>query len=346
MQEILETLTEIKPLVDNYIEKILPRKGTPQILYEGSWKYLEYGGKRWRPALLVLACKALNGKTEQAIPTAAALEIAHTFFLVHDDIEDYSNIRRGQPTLHVQYGIPHAINMGDFLFMKVYEALLSGKNLWGPEKTMKILGLFSEMFKETAEGQAMEIEQRDKDLSEASFEWYKTMSLKKTGFYSGGVPCSVGAVIAGGTEKQIEAMRKFGFGIGIAFQIQDDIINVTMAESDEKVAPGTTGGSVGKDFAGDLAEGKRTLMIVHLYEHANKKEREKLSKLIGNQKITLKEKRYIIDLMQKYGSIDYAKNYAKGILKKELNDLQKHIPKSDGRSKLEGLANFLVERNF
>jgi geranylgeranyl diphosphate synthase type I len=346
MEDIKETISKIKPLIDKKIEEHLPRKGTPQVLFDGCWKYLDYGGKRFRPALIAISCEALGGRIEDTIPAGAALEIAHTFLLIHDDIEDYSEIRRGNPCLHMTYGIPHAVNMGDYLFFKVYETLLSGQKIWDSDKTMKILQLMTEMFKITGEGQAMEIEQRNRDLSEATMKWYETMSLSKTGYYSGGTPCAIGGVIAGGTEKQIESLKNFGFSVGIAFQIQDDILNVTMSEEEVKLAPGTSTGGYGKDFAGDLKEGKRTLILVHAYQNASKDEKNRMRQLIGKIDITLNEKKDIIEIVNKLGSIDYAKKYARKIMEDAVKKIKLKIPATEGRRKLESIARFLIERNF
>ena len=342
----MKILSEIKPLIDKEIKKHIPIKGDPEVLFDGCWKYFDYGGKRFRPALIALSCEALNGNPKDTIIAGAALEIAHTFLLIHDDIEDFSETRRGQPCLHITYGTPHAINIGDYLMMKVYETLLSGKNLWGSERTMKILDMTTEMLIVTGEGQAMEIDQRDKDLSEATMEWYEKMSLHKTGYYSGGSPCAIGAIIAGGTGKQIETLKKFGFAMGVAFQIQDDILNITMSEGEENISPGTSSGGYGKDFAGDIKEGKRTLLMVHAFEHADKKEKEIMKKLVGKKDITIDEKKEVIEIMKKYGSIGFARNYAKKMMEDALKILKKDIPKNEGREKLESIAEFLIERKF
>ena len=346
MEDIMKILTEIKPLIDREIKKHIPKTGNPQVLFDGCWKYFDYGGKRHRPALIALSCEALNGKIEDTILAGTALEIAHTFLLIHDDIEDFSETRRGNPCLHVTYGTPQAINIGDYLFFKVYETLLSGKDLWGTEKTLKIAELMTEMFKMAGEGQAMEIDQRDKDLSEATIEWYKEMSLSKTGYYSGGTPCAIGAIIANGTDEQIETMRNFGFAIGVAFQIQDDILNLTMSEEEVKIAPGAGGGGYGKDFAGDLKEGKRTLILVHAFQNASENEKDRMRELIGKKDITLEEKKEILGTMNKIGSIAYAKNYARKMMEDAVKEMKLKIPATEGRKKLESIAQFLIERKF
>ena len=346
MEDVTKILSEIKPLIDREIEKHIPRKGIPQVLFDGCWKYFDYGGKRFRPALISLSCEALNGKIKDTIPAGAALEIAHTYLLIHDDIQDGSKLRRGKPCLHVTYGVPHAVNMGDYIMIKAYETLLSGRKIWGSEKTIKIIELMNEMLSITGVGQAMEIEQRDRDLSEATMKWYEKMSLNKTGYYSGGTPCAIGAVIAGGNERQIEVLKKFGFTIGVAFQIQDDILNVTMSEEEEKVAPTTTSGGYGKDFVGDIKEGKRTLLIVHASQHASEKEKKRMRELVGKKDITIEEKKEVVEIMKKHGSIEFAKDYARKMVEIAVKNIRKEIPETEGRKKLEMIANFLIERKF
>jgi len=346
MEEIFEILSSIKPHIDKEIEKIIPKQGDPQILFEGCWHYIGAGGKRFRPALIALACETLSGNPNDTIPAGAALEIAHTYLLVHDDIEDYSEMRRGKPSMHVKYGTPHAVNIGDYLFMKVYDAILNGENTWGPEKTMKVLKLFNEMFLRTGEGQAFEINQRDMDLSHATMDWYEKMSLHKTGYYTGGTPCAIGAVIADGTDEQIKALMDFGTAVGVAFQIQDDLLNVTKTPESEKIAPGTSGGGLGKDFAGDIAEGKRTLILVHAFQNADENDKKRLRELIGRKNITLEEKLEVINIFKKYDSINYTKNYAREMCQRAIEELRTKIPENKGRTKLEALAQFLVEREF
>jgi geranylgeranyl diphosphate synthase type I len=338
IMDVKEILSEIKPYIDKEIEKFIPRKGDPQVLFDGFWYYLDAGGKRFRPALIALSAEALGGRLEQTLPAGAALELAHTFLLIHDDIEDFSDLRRGKPAMHIKYGLPHAVNIGDYVFMKTYEVLAKGKNLWGSEKTMRIIDIITEMFLRTGEGQAQEIEQRDKPLKEATFEWYEKMSLLKTGYYTGGIPCAIGGIIANGTERQIDVLKNFGFAVGVAFQIQDDILNLTETEEGES--------QLKKSFAEDLAEGKRTLILVHAYQNADKKDKEVLESLIGKKSIKMNEKKKIIDIFKKYNSINFAKEYARNKLRKALEEFKKVIPENEGRRKLEALADFLVEREF
>ncbi len=345
MEEVQKILAEIKPFIDKEVRAVLD-KTEPEVLKKAAEEYFERGGKRFRPALIALACEALGGTWKDTIPAGAAIEIMHAFALIHDDIEDYSTVRRGKPALHIQYGLPHAINAGDYLHMKIFEALLRGQKAWGNEKLFSILEQFVELLTITAQGQALEIEARDKPLEAATIEWYEKMAVAKTGYYSGGGPCSIGGTIAGGSPEQIAALKNFGIAIGVAFQIQDDVLNLTMSESEEGKAPGTESGGVGKDFAGDLEEGKRTLILVHCLQHCTQEEKETLKALIGKKGLSTEQKKELIGIMQRTGSIEFAKEYARQILQNALLQLKEKIPETEGRKKLESAGWFLVNREY
>jgi geranylgeranyl diphosphate synthase type I len=326
-----KVLYNIKIAIDKEIEKFIPRNINPKVLSEASWYFLDAGGKRIRPLLLILSCQALNGNIVKAIPAAVCLELAHSSLLIHDDIEDFSERRREKLTVHKKFGIPHAINVGDYLMINSYKAMISGAKYWGVEKTTEILELMSEMLKNTLEGQGMEIEQRNHDLSEATFKWYEEMAFKKTGYYTGGSLCAIGATIADGTEEEINALKKFGLGIGVVYQIIDDVLDVTM--------------DTGQDFGADLKEGKRTILTIHAFSRASKSEKERLRELIGKKDITLNEKREVIAIYKKYGSIDFAIEYARKLVEISVEEIKK-IPETEGRERLIKLAKFFVERKI
>jgi geranylgeranyl diphosphate synthase type I len=166
-------------------------------------------------------------------------------------------------------------------------------------------------------------------LEEATFEWYKKMALKKTGYYTGGTPCAIGGVIADGTREEIDVLKKFGLGIGMAYQIIDDILDVTE--------------ETGQDFGADLKEGKITLLTIHAFSKADERERKKLKEFIGKRDITLEEKKEVVEIYRKYGSIEFAKNYANKLIERSLEEIKK-IPETWGRERLEELARFFVER--
>ena len=334
MNKIEKILAETKYHVDSEIEKHIPKKGQPQALFNACWDAIGSGGKRLRPALIAITCQAFGGKPVDTYPAGAALEIAHNFLLIHDDIEDSSLLRRGKPAIYLKYGLAQGINVGDYLFAKSFKVLASGYKRWGSDKFIKVYELLNEMFTVTAEGQALELESRIKNLNSANLFWYENMALKKTGYYTGGTPCAIGAVIAGASEKEINAVSDFGLAIGLAFQIQDDILNLI-----------SQNGKYGKDFAGDLEEGKRTLMVVHFLENAKEKDISFFNSSFA-KKMGLKSKRRLISLMESYGSIDFAKSYASEKVKKAKLVLKKNVKNSSGLKKLDVIADFFIERGF
>ena len=161
-EKILGVLKQKSLLVDEELKKIIPNAQQfhiPEVkeLYESVWDYHLRGGKRLRPALCLLSCEAFGGKQEDSLNTAAALELLQNFFLIHDDIQDESELRRGKPCLHLIHGIGFAINSGDYLYNCVWSSLLQNKKLIGATKTLAVMREFVEQFNSTAEGQAMEI---------------------------------------------------------------------------------------------------------------------------------------------------------------------------------------------
>ena len=228
------------------------------------WRYL-YGplsefsnnaGKRHRPLICMLACRAVGGDDQMARAAGAAIEHFHTAALIHDDIADESQLRRGKPCLHHQIGEGLAINAGDLALSLVTGTVLVDDSLSDAVK-LRVLKELVDMTTRTIEGQALDIGWARDERFDITVEDYLTMAAHKTAFYSGGVPLAVGAIIGGGSEEQIETLRAYGMSTGLAFQIQDDLLNLVGTEEATR-----------KDFRGDITEGKRTLVVVHALEHA------------------------------------------------------------------------------
>ena len=220
--------------------------------------FIDRSGKGLRPALCIATARALGGRAEDAFPAAAGLEMLHNAFLVHDDIEDGSDSRRGVATMHRRAGIPIAVNAGDSmnaLAMRLFRK--SGERL-GPAAAMRIFEEVDHLVVETLEGQAMELGWvRDNDLTVAADD-YLRLVLKKTAWYSFIHPMRIGALVANGEDRNLGRFDRFGYLLGLAFQITDDVLNLN--------------GDVaryGKEIDGDLWEGKRTLLLTHALGHAN-----------------------------------------------------------------------------
>jgi geranylgeranyl diphosphate synthase type II len=220
--------------------------------------------------MCIAITRSLGGRLEAALPSAAALEIYHNAFLIHDDVEDGSDFRRQSPTLHRAYGVPIAVNVGDAMLALTLDPLLGNMRTLGLGKALRILQLVSRMARESAEGQAIELDwirHAHWSLRDAD---YVRMVYKKTSWYSFVTPLVTGAIIAGASPALIAALRRFGALLGIAFQLQDDILNLT-AERE----------LYGKEIGGDLWEGKHTLILLHMMRSVSEAEQTRARAILA-----------------------------------------------------------------
>ncbi len=249
-------LTEIRSLVP-------PVRRPGDVLPELVLDYPLRAAKGLRPALCIATCRALGGSLEGVLRSAAALELYHNAFLIHDDVEDGSETRRGHDTLHAVHGMPVAINVGDAMLALALQPLLDNTRLVGLGKALRILELVAWMARESTAGQAIELEwirRQHWDLRDAD---YVRMVYKKTSCYTFVAPIVIAAIVAGLGDAERRALCRFAALLGIAFQIQDDVLNL-VGES----------AIYGKEIAGDLWEGKHTLILMHAMRSARPAERE------------------------------------------------------------------------
>ncbi len=256
-------LETCRALVAEEILDLVPRDDRPgALLYELMLDYPLRAGKALRPALCIATCRALGGHLENVARTAAVLELYHNAFLIHDDVEDGSEKRRNEDTLHRLHGVPIAVNVGDGMLALTMQPLLENIETIGLGRALRILEIVARMARESAEGQMMELDWiRRSDWSPDDRD-YVRMVFKKTCWYTFLTPILVGAVAAGASEAQAGRLARFAIPLGIAFQIQDDILNLTADEA-----------RMGKELAGDLWEGKHTLMLIHAIREATPSER-------------------------------------------------------------------------
>jgi geranylgeranyl diphosphate synthase, type II len=288
----------VRPLIQQSIPDREPKKH----LYNVIAGQLSRDGKGIRPALCLATCGAFGGAVDRALPSAAAIELLHNAFLVHDDIEDGSDFRRDGPTAHRQYGVPLALNAGDAMNAMSVRVLKQNLPLLGPELATRVFDEFDHMSIETIEGQAMELGWiRDNDCS-TSDEDYLLMVLKKTSWYSFIHPARIGALIAQPEGMNLDGFNRFGHYLGTAFQIRDDVLNLA---GDRR--------TYGKEIGGDLLEGKRTLILAHLLRSISPHEKERLRSFLARPRAERlpREVAWIYDLLHKHGSIDYARAAAR-----------------------------------
>lgn len=290
----INKFSEKAKLIDEELNDAL--RGDVPNLNDAINYHMGTGGKRIRPLLAIMACEALGAPVEQIIPFASACELMHNWFLVHDDIEDGDTVRRDKPSVWVKYGVPHAINVGDYMAHKVFELILKSKEK-GVEDGM-IVKLFKETVEtalETAEGQALDINLR-KNNSPSENEYLESIRRKTARYLT--MPI-IGAAIISRKDDLINDLVKFGTELGIAFQITDDILDLT---------EGKGRGETGRD----IKEGKRSIMIVNCLSKCEKDEKEKILNILNKPatETTDEDIRYAKSLLEKYGSIKYAREKA------------------------------------
>jgi len=294
-------LAAYRALVAPVIADCIPQREPRRHLYDLITDQLSRAGKGIRPALCIATCRAFGGQTEKALPSAAALELLHNAFLVHDDIEDGSEYRRGRPTLHLEHGVPLAVNVGDAMNALSLRVLKRNLPLLGPESSWRIFDEFEHMMSETIEGQAMELGWiRDNDCNTTEAD-YVLMVLKKTCWYSFIHPCRIGAIIAQGRKADLASFDRFGYYLGTAFQIQDDVLNLVGNER-----------QYGKEINGDLLEGKRTLMVAHLLQSCGAADKQRLKDFFAKprKQRLAREVAWVHEAMKGYGSIEYGRQVA------------------------------------
>jgi geranylgeranyl diphosphate synthase, type II len=314
-----------------------PPERDPQ-LYELASDYPRRGGRALRASLCIAAAKAFGAPPEVAVHSAVALELLHNAFLVHDDVEDGSEERRGQPTLHMLHGIPTAINVGDALAILSLRPLLENASVIGPRLAWRVLVETERMARESVEGQAIELEWRRANSVDLGESDYLRMILKKTCWYTTIYPCRVGALIGTRDRADLDCYLRFGFFLGAAFQIQDDLLNLL----GDKVR-------YGKEIAGDIWEGKRTLMLIRLFELATPEDRAKLRGLLAADRGArgVDDVAWIRERMDHYQCIAYARQMAHGLAGAAMHEFDaayRDVPDSRDKQFLAALAAWVIER--
>ena len=332
-------LAECREMVLEEIHDIVPDNRYRPILYDLILDYPLRVGKAFRPSLCIATCRALGGRLQDVVHTAAVLELLHNAFLVHDDLEDGSELRRGSPTLHQQYGVPIAVNVGDGAFVLTLQPLLDNMQLLGMTKALRILQIIARMTRESVEGQAIELDWvrrgdwslRDRD--------YALMVHKKTCWYTFIAPMHIGAVITEQDAAQMALLRRFGSFVGIAFQIQDDVLNLVANEV-----------RYGKEIGGDLWEGKHTLILLHMMRTATSagclEAQRRLNK--PRQEKTAEDIDVLYELIHATASIEYAQGVAYALAEKAEGLLQNAyawMPPSVHREFINSMTQHVIRRD-
>jgi len=263
-----------KDACDGEIKRLYgPGQDAASGFYDLILDYPMRGGKALRPALGIATCLGLGGHLEAILPTAATLELYHNAFLIHDDIEDESWWRRGKPTLHVDHGVPIAVNVGDAMLSLSLQPLLDNVERVGLGPALRILRAVAKMTRLTVDGQALELEWVRSNAWRLDDADYLKMVELKTSWYSFITPLQAGAIAAGAGPERLDPLESLGRHLGAAFQITDDLLNLR-ADPEE----------YGKEIGGDLWEGKRTLMLLHTLRTAEPTDRDRAVQILAKRR--------------------------------------------------------------
>lgn len=343
MTDLLAEMKRVKSRVDDLIlTEILPKSSEVReidLLYSMMRDYPSRPAKGMRPFLCVACCRAAGGTEDSALLTAASIEMFQNWILIHDDIEDGSELRRGEPALHMKYSEGLALNAGDALHARMWGALLGNRERLGLIKTFKVMKEFSNMVNETTEGQHMElswVKGKRWDLDEDD---YYRMCTRKTSWYTVATPCRLGAVVAGAPARVLSDLQEFGLRLGVAFQIQDDSLNLV---GDQR--------KYGKAKSDDILEGKRTLILLHLLGVADQRERDRLKSIMNKERSakTPADVSYVLSLIEKHDAVGYARKRSSELMKEAIAILRgiRWGGEKDAASMLESFAKFAVEREW
>ena len=305
IEEVESHLRTVAKTVRRAMLDAIPDGEPAQWLYAPMREYPSRPGKALRPALCVSASRAFGSAPEGLLGVAVAIELLHNAFLIHDDIADGSEIRRGRPTLSAAHGMAAALNAGDGLAMVAGQVLRKATRQFSTELADKVWHEFDAMAMRTLEGQAIEIGWQVDNIEDLRPDDYLELIMHKTCWYTTIHPLRVGALIGSNGEADLAPMVRFGFHFGAAFQIRDDLLNLV---GDER--------TYGKEILGDLHEGKRTLSLMHLLSVATGADRVLLSDYLRRDRTDRSDDMVhtVRRLMDDYGSIDYTREYAEGIL--------------------------------
>ena len=355
--DVEKFLEEKAALVDKAIERYIPREfsekntlfkiNPPNYAYnletlnkavaEPVWEFLDRGGKRWRPALFLLICEALGKNSEDYIDFAIIPEVIHNGTLMIDDIEDASAYRRGKLCTYKIYGLDIAINAGNAMYYLPLLPLIENRNKLSSEKLRQVYEIYVQEMISISLGQAMDIAWH-RGLANADKigeRDYLQMCAYKTGTLAR-MAARIAAVLADADETLVKKLGHFAESIGVAFQIQDDILDLKGAGFAEKK------GGHGKD----ITEGKRSLVVIHTLKVADSKDKKRLVEILNMHTSNQKLVDEAIRIMEKYESIDYVKQYAKDMVKESWREIERLLPASKPKERLNAFAKFLIERKI
>ena len=282
----------------------------------------EGGGKRIRPSLLLLSSHILGYQGQGAIRLGAVVEMVHTATLVHDDIIDGADMRRGRPSANTTWGNEKCVLAGDWLYMQAFKVALEEKNL-------RVLDLLIGLTQQMVEGELLQIQKLGKAVSEA--EYYDLIFRKTACLFA--VSMRLGAVLANASEEDETALAIYGRTVGLAFQIVDDVLDLTATEE-----------VLGKPVASDLREGKATLAGIHSMDHGTAADRQKIHRVLDDRSFERVSREQIQEILVRNGSVEYAMGVADRYAEQSRQALAP-LPDSEFKRALLWVPDFVVARD-
>ncbi len=350
-------LAEKAPLIDKTIEKYIPRNYTKDaILFrvdppkyccnvetinkaiaEPIWDMLDRGGKRWRPALFLLICEALGKEEDFCLDFAIIPEVVHNGTLVVDDIEDSSEVRRGKPCTYKIFGVDIAVNAGNAMYYLPLVPLMDQKDKLPAEQLRDVYEIYVQEMINLSIGQGMDIAWHRglANADEIAEEDYLQMCAYKTGTLAR-MSAKIAATLSGADAKLVKKLGTFAESIGVAFQMQDDVLDLTGKEFARKK------GAIGMD----ITEGKRTLMVIRTLKTASPQDRKRLIEIIGMHTSDQALRDEAITIMRNYSAFDYVKKKADSMVEESWREVDKLLKPSESKEKLKAFAEFLIKRSI
>jgi geranylgeranyl diphosphate synthase type II len=310
---------------------------SPAYLYDLLPEYPTRRGKGLRAAMCLATCSAYGGDLGRAVNSAVAIELFHNAFLIHDDIQDASEQRRGQATLSARYGSAIALNVGNATNLLALQRVRANRELLGGALAWRIFEETDTMLRHSLEGQAIELGWIRDNVEGLTDDDYLRMCLKKTSWYTCLYPCRVGILIAADGRTEASALDRFGWFLGAAFQIQDDVLNLV------------GGAEYGKEIAGDLYEGKRTLMLIHLQQRLRGNDRRRLRRFLATPRAqrAAPDVAWARELLDEHGSIQAAIATAQDLAHAARGEAERAlaaVPDGPDRDFLLALPEYVVSR--
>ena len=324
----IEMYQKIREPVENDFQKvnkfIVEQLHSEVSLVESIGHYIvEAGGKRMRPILVLLAAKGSGVESELHIPMAAVIEFIHTATLLHDDVVDMSQLRRGRPTVNSEWNNPSSVLVGDFIYSRAFQILVEVSD-------MRIMEIIANTTNKIAEGEVLQL--IEKSNPKSSEESYMRVITNKTAIlFQAAAQC--GAILAKSDSKTEKALRSFGMQLGIAFQLVDDVLDYSGNADD-----------LGKNIGDDLAEGKSTLPLIYALRNGSHSQRDVIAKSLKVESLSKDMLENVIEIVQNCGGIDYTRRLAETRAERAAKHLNS-LPASKYRKSLESMVEFSINRN-